>query len=153
MATYRVKLTKEEVSDLQTIVNKGSHSTQTYRAAFILLNVDEGGFRTGKNTNTAICKVLKINPRTIDRVKKKLIEKGIDAALQRDKGSRIYARKTDGDVEAKLIAISCSEPPKGYAKWYLRMLADKMAELQYIDSISHVSAEKVLKKTNLNRGK
>jgi hypothetical protein len=134
-------------------VNKGSHSTQTYRSAFILLNVDEGEFSTGKNTNTAICKVLKINSRTIDRVKKKLIEKGIDAALHRDKGSRIYERKIDGDVEAKLIAISCSEPPKGYAKWSLRMLADKMVELQYIDSISHVSVEKVLKKTNLNRGK
>jgi hypothetical protein len=143
MATYIVKLTKEEVSDLQKIVNKGSHSTQTYRAAFILLNVDEGEFSTGKNTNAEICKALKINPRTIDRVKKKLIEKSIDAALERDKGSRIYERKIDGDVEAKLIAISCSKPPKGYAKWSLRMLADKMAELQYIDSISHVSVEKM----------
>jgi hypothetical protein len=153
MATYRVKLTTEEVSDLQKIIKKGSHSTQTYRAAFILLNVDEGEFSTGKTTNAEICKVLKINPRTIDRVKKKLIEKGIDAALERDKGSRIHERKIDGDIEAKLIAISCSKPPKGYAKWFLRMLADKMVELEYIDSISHVSVEKVLKKTNLNRGK
>jgi hypothetical protein len=153
MVIYRVKLTKEEVSELQKIVNKGSHSTQTYRAAFILLNVDEGEFSTGKHTNAEICEVLKINPRTIDRVKKQLIEKGIDAALERDKGSRIYERRIDGDVEAKLIAVSCSEPPKGYAKRSLHMLANKMVELQYIESISHVSVEKVLKKTNLNRGK
>jgi hypothetical protein len=144
---------KEEVSELQKIVNKGSHSTQTYRAAYILLNVDEGDFSIGKNTNAEICNVLKISSRTIDRVKKKMVERGVEAALERDKGSRIYERKIDGDVEAKLITIACSEPPKGYAKWTLRLLADKMVELQYIDSISHVSVGKVLKKTSLNRGK
>jgi hypothetical protein len=144
---------KEEVSALQKIVNKGSHSTQTYRAAYILLNVDEGNFSIGKNTNAEICNVLKISSRTIDRVKKKMVERGVEAALERDKGSRIYERKIDGDVEAKLITIACGEPPKGYAKWTLRLLADKMVELQYIDSISHVSVGKVLKKTNLNRGR
>jgi hypothetical protein len=153
MATYRIKLTKEEVSELQKIVHKGSHSTQTYRAAYILLNVDEGNFSIGKNTNARICSVLKISHRTIDRVKKKIIEKGMDAALERDKGCRIYEKKIDGDVEAKLIATACSEPPKGYAKWSLRLLADRMVEMQYIDSLSHVSVGKVLKKTNLSRGK
>ncbi|GHT17406.1 hypothetical protein FACS189429_1410 [Bacteroidia bacterium] len=153
MVKYRVKLTKEEVSDLQKIVNKGSRSTQTYRAAYILLNVDEGEFSLGKITNARICEVLKINMRTIDRVKKKLVENGIDAALERDKGSRVYEKKIDGEVEAKIISIACSEPPKGFAKWSLRMLADKMVELQYIDTISYVSVGNVLKKTNLNRGK
>jgi hypothetical protein len=153
MAKYKVKLTKEEVSDLQKIVNKGSHSTQTYRAAYILLNVDKGEFSLGKNTNERICEVLKIGMRTIDRVKRKMIEGGLDAALERDKGSRVYEKKIDGDVEAKLISLCCSEPPKGFAKWSLRMLADKMVELNYIDSISHVSVEKVLKKTNLSLGK
>jgi hypothetical protein len=76
MSKYRIKLTKEEVVSLQKIVNKGSHSTQTYRAAFILLNVDEGEFSLGKHTNEHICEVLKISMRTIDRVKKKLVEGG-----------------------------------------------------------------------------
>jgi len=151
MARYRIKLTKEEVSELQKIVNKGSHSTQTYRAAYILLNVDEGEFRLGKNTNERICEVLKIGMRTIDRVKKKMSEGGFDAALERDKGSRVYEKKIDGDVEAKLISLCCSEPPAGFAKWSLRLLADKMVELSYIDKISHVSVEKILKKTNFSR--
>lgn len=153
MAIYRIKLTKEEVSELQKIVNKGSHRTQSYRAAYILLNLDEGEFSMGKSSTPEICKVLKINPKTIERIKKKVVENGIDSALERDKGSRVYERKIDGEVEAKLISLCCSEPPTGYAKWSLRMLADKMVELKYIDSISHVSVEKVLKKTNLNRGK
>jgi hypothetical protein len=153
MVKYSIKLTKEEVSALQKIVTKGSHSTQTYRAAYILLNVDEGEFGLGKMTNERICEVLKISPRTIDRVKKKLVESGIETALERDKGSRIYEKKIDGDVEAKIISIACSEPPKGFAKWSLRMLADKMVELQYIDAISYVSVGNVLKKTNLSPGK
>ena len=153
MVKYRVKLTKEEVLELQKIVSKGSHSTQTYRAAYVLLNVDEGEFSLGKRTNERICDVLKINMRTIDRIKKKLVEKGMDAALERDKGSRIYEKKIDGDIEAKIISIACSAPPKGFSKWSLRMLADKMVELQYIDSISYVSVGNVLKKTNLSPGK
>jgi hypothetical protein len=139
MARYRIKLTKEEISELQKIVNKGSHSTQTCRAACILLNVDEGEFSTGKNTNERICEVLKIGMRTIDRVKKKMMEGGLDRALERDKGSRVYEKKIDGDVEAKLISLCCSEPPAGFAKWSLRLLADKMVELSYIDRISPIA--------------
>ncbi|GHU94341.1 hypothetical protein FACS1894156_2450 [Bacteroidia bacterium] len=142
MAKYKIKLTKEEVSDLQKIVNKGLHNTQTYRAAYILLNVDEGEFSLGKITNERISEVLKISPRTVDRVKKKLVENGMEAALERDKGSRGYKKKIDGDVETKIISIACGKPPKGFAKWSLRMLADKMVELQYIDSISYVSVDK-----------
>jgi biotin operon repressor len=153
MAKYRINLTREEVLELQKIVNKGSHSTQTYRAAYILLNVDEGIHSMGKISNERICEVLKISSRTIDRVKKKLVENGIDFALERDKGSRIYEKKIDGDMEAKIISVACSEPPKGFSKWSLRMLADKMVELQYIDKISYVSVGKVLKKTSLSHGK
>jgi hypothetical protein len=80
MATYRVKLTKEEASDLQKIVNKSSHCIQTYPTAFILLNVDEGKFSRGKNTNARICKTLKPNSLTINRMKKKLIEKSLEIA-------------------------------------------------------------------------
>ena len=65
----------------------------------------------------------------------------------------MYETKSDGDVEAKLVALCCSEPPKGFAKWSLRLLADKMVELEYVESISHVTVRSVLKKTNLSLGK
>ena len=78
---------------------------------------------------------------------------GIEATLTKQKGSRIYKKKADGDFEAHLVALSCSEPPEGFARWSLRMLADKVVELQYIDSISHEAVRGILKKTKLNPGK
>ena len=152
MVHYRIKLTKSEVDELMKIIRKGSHTTQTYRAAYILLNCDEGEY-SDKITNEQICKVLKIGMRTIDRVKKKFIEDGLEATLERKPTSRVYNKKVDGDVEAKLVTLCCSEPPKGRSKWSLRLLADKMVELNYIDSISYVTVREVLKKTNLNLGK
>jgi len=152
MIRYRIKLTEEEVNELKAIINKGSHTSQTFRAAYILLNCDEGEY-SDKVTNEQISKVLKIGMRTIDRVKKRFMDGGLDEVLGRKKSSRIYDIKIDGDVEAKLIKLCCSDPPEGYARWSLRLLADKMVEFNYVDSISYVSVGNVLKKTNLNLGK
>jgi transposase len=152
MKRYTVKLTKAEVEELMSIINKGSHTSQTFRAAYILLNCDEGPY-SQKVTNEQISKVLKVGMRTIDRVKKKLVEEGLDTVLERRPTKRNYQSKVDGDTEAKLITLCCSEPPKGFAKWSLRLLADKMVELKYVQSISHVTVRSVLKKTNLNPGK
>ena len=152
MIRYRVKLTQEEVLELQAIINKGSHTSQTFRAAYILLNCDEGDY-SSKITNEEISKVLKVGMRTIDRVKKKLIEEGFESVLDRRATSRVYDKKADGEVEAKIITLCCSEPPKGYAKWSLRLLAEKMVSLEYVDSISHVTVGKVFKKMNLSLGK
>ncbi len=152
MIRYTVKLTKAEVEELLSIINKGSHTSQTFRAAYILLNCDEGLY-SQKVTNEQISRVLKVGLRTIDRVKKKLIEEGFDAVLERRPTNRNYESKVDGDAEAKLITLCCSEPPKGFAKWSLRLLADKMVELKYVESISHVTVRSVLKKTNLSPGK
>ncbi len=152
MIRYTIKLTKEEVEELYSIINKGSHSSQTFRTAYILLNCDEGEYAE-KITNEQISKVLKVGMRTIDRVKKKFIEEGFEGVLDRRASSRIYETKADGDVEAKLVTLCCSDPPKGFAKWSLRLLADKMVELKYVESISHVTVRSVLKKTNLNLGK
>ncbi len=142
MIRYTIKLTKTEVEELKAIINKGSHTSQTFRVAYILLNCDEGKF-SDKVTNEQI----------IDRVKKKFVEEGFEASLERQTTSRVYQKKLDGDVEAKLVTLCCSEPPKGYAKWSLRLLADKMVELNYVESISHVSVRSALKKTNLSPGK
>ena len=152
MIRYTIKLTKGEVTELMSIINKGTHTSQTFRTAYILLNCDEGKY-SQKVVNEEISKVLKVGMRTIDRVKKKFTEEGFEASLERRPTTRIYDRKTDGDLEAKLVTLCCSEPPPGYSKWSLRLLADKMVELKYVDSISHVTVRKVLKKTNLSLGK
>lgn len=152
MKHYTIKLTKTEVEELNVIINKGVHASHTFRVAYILLNCDEGSY-SDKVTNEQISKVLKVGMRTIDRVKKRFVEEGMESVLERRPTSRVYEKKTDGDVEARLITLCCSKPPKGFSKWSLRLLADKMVELDYVESISHVTVRSILKKTNLNPGK
>jgi transposase len=152
MVKYRIALTKAEHDDLMTIIDKGHHTSQTFRTAYILLNCDEGK-HADKATNEQISKILKVGMRTIDRVKKKFIEEGIEATLERRPTSRTYERIADGEVEAHLIALSCSKPPAGYGKWSLRLLADKMVELNYVEDISYETVRRILKKTNSSRGK
>ena len=150
MVHYTIKLSQIEAEELTKVINKGSHTTQAFRAAYILLNCDKGRYsKDPKITNTEICKILKVGERTIDRVKKKFIEEGFESVLERRPSTQNYTKKVDGDIEAKLVTLCCSEPPEGFAKWSLRLLADKMVELNYIDYISHVTVRKVLKKTNL----
>ena len=152
MIKYIVTLTQKEREDLIEITKKGKHKSRKTRNSYILLNCDEGEF-SEKVTNKTICRVLKIGMRTIDRVKRSFVEEGLEICLTGKKSSRIYEKKADGDVEARLIALACSEAPAGFAKWSLRLLADKMVELNYIDSISHETVRKVLKKTNLSLGR
>jgi transposase len=152
MIKYTVKLIKDEVEELKSIIDKGSHTSQTFRTAYILLNCDEGRY-SDKITNEQISKVLKVGMRTIDRVKKRFIEEGLEAVLERRPTTRQYERAIDGEAEAKLVTLCCSEPPKGYAKWTLRLLADKMVELNYVEQVSHVTVGNVLKKMNLSLGK
>jgi len=153
MTKYTIKLTESEVIELSSIVKKGTHNAHTFRAAYILLNCDVGEYSLGKQTNEEICKVLKTGMRTIDRVKQKCVEGGVEKALERAETTRVYERKVDGDLEAKIVQLCCSKPPKGYAKWSLRLLADKLVELDYVDRISHVAVHNALKKTNLSLGK
>ena len=120
--------------------------------SLILLNCDEGKF-SEKVNNEDVAKVLKIGPRTIDRLKKKLVEEGYEAAMENKPTTRIYERKVDGGVEAHLVALSCSKAPEGFARWSLRLLAEKMVELQYVNDISYETVRRVLKKTNLSLGK
>ena len=145
MEKYKVTLTKDERDELMDIINKGSHTSQKFRTSYILLNCDEEEF-ADKVTNNQISRVLKVGMRTIDRTKKKFVEEGFDAVLERRPTQREYERKADGDFEAHLIALCCSEPPKGFAKWSLRLLADKVVELKYAESISHETVRRVLKK-------
>jgi transposase len=152
MKRYTIKLTKTEVTELNDIINKGSHTAQSFRTAYVLLNCDEGEY-SQKVTNEEISKILKVGMRTIDRIKKKFIEEGFESTLERRVSNRVYDKKSDGDFEANLVALCCSEPPKGFSKWSLRLLADKMVELKYVESVTHVTVRSVLKKTNLSLGK
>ena len=150
---YIVTLSKEEHDTLQDITFKGKHKSQKILNAQILLGCDEGEYQIERSTNEEIARVLGTSMRKIDRVKKRFVMEGMETALTKKKGSRIYEKKTDGDFEAHLVALSCSEPPEGFARWSLRLLADKVVELKYIDSISHEAVRGILKKTKLNPGK
>ena len=152
MKKYIVTLAEDEREALGELTSKGKQKTQKILDALILLGCDEGRFQTKRSANEEIARVLNTSMRKIDRVKKRFVEEGLDVALNGRKGSRIYAKKADGDFEAHLIALSCSEPPEGFARWSLRLLADKVVELDYIDSISHEAVRRVLKKTKLNLG-
>ena len=152
MKKYIVTLTKEEREVLGSLVSKGKHQSQKILNALILLDCDTGDCQANRSKNEEIARVLNISMRKIDRVKKRFVEDGFDAALDKKKTERVYEKKADGEFEAHLIALSCSDPPEGFARWSLRLLADKMVELNYIDSISHEAVRRVLKKTNSNLG-
>ena len=147
MVKYKVTLSKEEREELEGLISNGKYSSQVYRNAYMLLNCDEGKYGE-KVTNKEVCRVLKVSMRMNDRVKKRFVEEGFEACIERKPASRTRERKADGELEARLIALSCSKPPKGHGKWTLRLLADKLVELNYVDSICHETVRKVLKKTN-----
>jgi transposase len=154
MVKYRIKLTEDEVSELTSIIRKGSHSAHSYRAALVLLNCDEGDYsEREKSTHEEISNFLRIGMRTIERIKQRFVEGGLERALERAESSRIYEKKVDGDLEARIVQLSCSEPPEGYAGWSLRLLAEKVVDLEYTDYLSHVSVHNTLKKTKLSHGK
>ena len=153
MKRYLVELEAGEREGLAAITRKGSHRSQKVINALILLNCDEGEFNERRTTGVAIAGVLRISVRRVDRVKKRFVEDGLEAALGGRQGRRAtYPRKVDGEFEAQLVALSCADPPEGHARWSLRLLADRAVELGYIDSVSHETVRRVLKKTPSKRG-
>jgi hypothetical protein len=148
MQKYKVTLEKEERERLETIIQKGSHSSQKVINALILLNCDEGKYQEHRMKNEDVAAVLKTSMRKIDRVKKRFVEEGFERVLMGRKVLREYSRKADGDFEAHLVALSCSKPPEGFSRWSLRLLADRAVELEYVESISYETIRRVLKKRN-----
>lgn len=149
---YIVTLTEEERNSLEQLVRKGKNPAYKVNHARILLladdNFSEGGWKDEK-----ISQALNISVSTIERVRQKFVESGVKEALNRKTPSVPKCRKLDGDSEAHLLAIACSEAPIGRERWTLRMLADKMVELNYVESISHETVRQTLKKTKSNPGK
>lgn len=146
-------LTQEERKELDALSSKGKRAAQTMLNSLILLACDEGEYQTERSINETISRVLNVSMKTIDRVKKRFVEEGFDMALTGKPSTRVYRRKADGDLEAHLVALSCSAAPEGHQRWTLRLLADKAVELDYVDSISYETVRRVLKKTSLNPGR
>ena len=151
MVRYKVTLTVLEREQLESIIAKGKHSSLQFRNACILLNSDEGD-GSNKWTNEQISGFLRITPKTVERLRQRFVEDGFEACMDRKPYPEVKDAKTDGDFEAHLVALSCSKAPEGYARWSLRMLADKMVELKYVEEVSYETVRRVLKKTKLSRG-
>ena len=146
---YHVNLTDEERALLVKITTTGKGSAKEIQHANILLSTDDN--RSTKLTVVAVAEKCNSTTTTVQIIRKLYSEEGFDAALKRKKRTIPPVQpKITGDVEAHIIAMACGEVPVGFAKWSLRLLADKTVELGYIDNISYVSVGTVLKKYNLS---
>src|ERR671915_950395 len=146
---YAVDLTAAERAALREILSKNKAKRSTIINAYILLKAD----RSCGWTNADIAAAYEVSTKKVEQLKKRFVEEGFEAALYRKPVTNAHRRKITGDEEAHLIALYCSQAPEGQERWTLRMLADKMVELDLIDSISHETIRRTLKKMNLNRGK
>jgi transposase len=143
--TYNVRLAEEERDELNQYLRRGKSSARSQTRARILLLADEG------RDDPEISKILKVSKTTANRIRKRYCEGGLDLALH-EKARSGAPPKIDAKVEAQLTLLACSEPPDGRSKWTVRLLADKLVEMEAIDSISHMSVQRLLKKMNLNLG-
>jgi transposase len=147
---YRVTLTQEERKELEALTRRGKDRARRVILARALLLCDRGP--DGPEWNVAsISQALGITNRTIEHLKKRFVEEGLEAALER-KAREKPPREIifDGDFEAKLIALACSEAPQGYRRWTVRLLADKIVDLNIAATVSHMTVQRALKKMNLN---
>ncbi len=152
MKKYIVKLTKDERNTLKKIIASGRGPARMFTRARIIMKADQGKHGPGWS-DEKISDALDVTVQTIERIRKQFVEEGLEAVLSRRPYiQKVSRKKIDGEVEAHLIALSCSEPPKGFARWTLRLLANKIVELGYVENISHEAVRQTLKKTNLNRG-
>ena len=152
MKKYNVRLSKDERATIKKLMTSGRGPARMFTRARILLKADQSDEGPGWS-DERISEALEVTVQTIERVRKQLVEEGCDAVLsRREYKQKVSRKKIDGDMEAHLIALSCSDPPEGRARWTLRLLADTVVELGYVENISHEAIRQTLKKTNLNRG-
>lgn len=149
--TFQVQLSLAERARLQALVSNGSATAHSHIHARILLKADEGPDGPAW-TDAMISSALDVGMSTVARVRQTAVQDGLDAALQRKLPKRVYPRTLDGVGEAHLVALTCSTPPEGAGRWSLRLLADRMVELDYVETISHETVRQILKKTNSSPG-
>ena len=146
-----VTLTGAERRMLQEMLSRGKTAARKLMHARILLKADAGPAGPGWNDD-AIAEGLDVGRATVERVRKEFVEEGLEAALERHKPRRQYLRALDGDGEAHLVALTCQKPPEGRSRWTLRLLADRMVQLGYVEQVSYQTVRRTLKKTNLSLG-
>lgn len=146
----RIRLTPDQRRELEGMIRAGESSARTLTRARILLLTDRS--QTPHRTDGEIASALLCSPGTVQAIRRRFHEEGLQAALV-DKPRPGAVPKVTGEVEAQLTMLACSTPPEGYARWTLRLLAEEMVRLEYIDTISHVTVGEHLKKTNCSPGK
>jgi len=144
---YRVRLEVEEREELSALVSKGTGSARRQRRAQMLLMADEnqegGGWK-----DADIAKALSAHKRTVERTREKCVMEGIEAALNHTRPKRTRSKILDGAAEARLIQLACSQAPDGHEEWSMQMLADKLIELEVVETVSKETVRTTLKKTN-----
>ena len=147
---YKVTLEPDERGELETLISRGKGAARRLSHARILLHADQGAGGPGK-IDAEIAEAVGVSVATIERVRQRFVEEGLEVALSPRPSPRLYPRKLDGEAEARLIALACSPPPDGQARWTLRVLAQRMVVLGHIDAVSHETVRTTLKETNSSR--
>jgi len=142
---YVVKLSSEEREQLEGLINRGREAAYRRRHAQVLLLVDEGEQGPALIDKDAAERT-GFTRRSVEQIRERCVTEGLSRALERKKHSRHRSRKLDGEGEARLVSIACSDAPEGYARWTLHRLADRLVELNVVDSISHECVRQILKK-------
>jgi transposase len=148
---YRVTLEKEEREKLVTLVNKGKGNARRMRRARILLMADEAQEDNGWK-DADIAKALSASVRTVERTRQKCVEEGVEAALHHTRPKKSRRKVLDGEAEARLMQLACSEAPDGREEWSMQLLAEKLIELEVVETVSRETVRTTLKKTNLSLG-
>ena len=146
-----VVLSEEERARLHTMIGRGVAPASVLTHARILLKANQGEAGPGW-TDAAIAVALEVNPATVARVRRQYVTAGLDAALHRKPPARQYHRRLDGGQEARLVALACGAPPEGRKRWTLRLLADRLVELQVVETVSYETVRQALKQTASSRG-
>lgn len=150
MKKYIVELTIEERKQLEQLVHRGKVAGYKIQHAQVLLKANQG--KHGPSwKDEDIAEAFGCHVTTVENIRRRFIKQGLDAALGRAKRGP-NKRKLDGDAEARLIVIACSEAPQGRSKWTLRLLADRLVELEVVEEVSHMTVSRTLKKTSLSLG-
>ncbi len=148
---HRVHLTESQRQDLNKRLASGHGSARELAHARIILKADEGAGGPAWH-DEEIARALDVSVATIERVRRRFVADGLAAAVQRKRPTREYRRALDGEAEAHLVALSCSEPPAGRDHWSMRLLADKLVELRIVEAVSDETVRRTLKKTRSSRG-
>ena len=147
---FPVTLIAAERDFLQHLIAAGTEAARKLTHARVLLKADQGPGGPAWTDDT-IAEALDISQPTVARIRRQYVETGLEAALNRRSPTRAYVRKLDGAQEAQLIALACGKPPDGLDRWTLRLLADRLVELEVVDAISYQTVRRTLKKTNSAR--